>query len=225
MTTGKTAFVFGASGLVGKNLTKQLLDNPNYEKVVLVLRKPLVIINPKALEISADKFIDYDFSEIKPENVHVYCCIGTTIKKAGTKEEFRKVDYDLPLKIANWAKEKEIETFVVISSIGAQAGSGNFYLKTKGEMESALLAVGISRLFIVRPSFLKGLRNEFRLTDEIINIFSGLMNRALYGSFKKYRAIDANKVAKAMIVLANSQEKEGIFESDKLEEIANNGSL
>jgi uncharacterized protein YbjT (DUF2867 family) len=129
------------------------------------------------------------------------------------------------LKIANWAKEKEIETFVVISSIGAQAGSGNFYLKTKGEMESALLAVGISRLFIVRPSFLKGLRNEFRLTDEIINIFSGLMNRALYGSFKKYRAIDANKVAKAMIVLANSQEKEGIFESDKLEEIANNGSL
>lgn len=225
MKTGKIAFVFGASGLVGKDLTKQLLNNHNYEKVVLVIRKPLVIINPKAQEISADQFMEYDFSEINPKDVHVFCCIGTTIKKAETKDAFRKVDYELPLKIGSWLKENGIETFVVISSIGALATSGNFYLKTKGEMENALLALEIPHLFILRPSFLRGLRDEFRIAEEIVNIFSGLMNLLLYGSFKKYRPIQATKVAKAMIVLANSSEKEGIFESDKLEELADKGSV
>lgn len=223
MKTVKIAFVFGASGLVGKDLTKQLLNNPNYEKVVLVIRKPLVIINPKAQEISAERFTEYDFSEIDPKKVHVFCCVGTTIKKAGTKEEFRKVDYELPLKIATWAKEKGIETFAVISSIGAQASSGNFYLKTKGEMENALLALEIPHLFILRPSFLVGLRDEFRFTEEIVNIFSGLIKLLLYGSFKKYKPIQASNVAKAMIILANSSEKEGIFESDRLEELVNKG--
>ncbi len=217
MATGKTAIVFGASGLVGSKLVKELLINPAYSQVLIVTRKPLVIINPKIQEITLGNYKSYNFSETNISDVHVFCCLGTTIKKAGTKDEFKKVDYELPLEVGNWAISKDIQTFVVISSIGANPDTKNFYLKTKGELEEALKLLGFDHLYILRPSLLLGERNEFRLGEEIAKMFSGVLNLTLRGSFKKYKPISAVKVAKAMVFLANSDNKDIIFESDKLE--------
>lgn len=217
MSELKTAIVFGASGLVGSNLYKELLKDASYDKIVLVVRKPLVVINPKVQEIPLDTFEKMDVSEFQPENTHVFCCLGTTIKKAGSKEEFKKVDYELPLMAAQWAKSSGFSTFIAISSIGAKAQSGNFYLRTKGEMEESIKTLNIPRTIFVRPSLLMGTRDEFRLGEEIAKMFSGVMNILFFGPFKKYRAIDAGKVAKAMIILANEEGSETVYESDKLE--------
>jgi uncharacterized protein YbjT (DUF2867 family) len=220
MNPGKIAFVFGASGLVGSHVIKELTTNPVYNKIFAVVRKPLVILDPKVQEIILDTFETFDLSGILAADAHVFCCVGTTIKKAGTQEEFRKADYELPIRIAKWAMSKGMLTFVVISSIGAKATSGNFYLRTKGEMEEGLKAMHFPHLIIVRPSLLLGKRNEFRLGEEAARAFSGLMNLLFWGPLKKYRAIHASTVARAMVILANSSQKQVIFESDKLQVIA-----
>lgn len=218
--TGKTAIIFGASGLVGSNLVKELIKNTAYTQLYLVVRKPLAVVNMKVREIALDKFRDFDLSGITVSDVHVFCCVGTTIKKAGSQQEFRKVDFELPVQAATWAKSKGIETFSVVSSIGANSQTSNFYLKTKGEMEEALKKINFKRLFIARPSLLLGTRAEFRLGEEIAKMFSGLMKILLFGSFKKFKPIEAVKVARAMMLMALSDENGGIYESDKLEAIS-----
>jgi uncharacterized protein YbjT (DUF2867 family) len=222
MTEGKTAFVFGASGLVGSHLVKELLKNPYYSQIYLVVRKPLAVVHLKVHEIYLDKFEDFDFSVVDKSGAQVFCCLGTTIKKAGSKEEFRKVDFELPLKIATWAKAKGINTFGAVSSIGANPHSSNFYLKTKGEMEEGLKAQDFNKLVIVRPSLLLGTRSEFRLGEEMAKIFSGVMKLIFFGSFKKYRAIEASTVSRSLMILVNSDYSNTVFESDKLEALAKN---
>jgi uncharacterized protein YbjT (DUF2867 family) len=212
-----TAIVFGASGLVGGNLVKELVNNASYGKVILVVRKPLIATNPKVQEVPLDKFEELDLTGILPSEVSVFCCLGTTIKKAGSKEEFKKVDYELPLKAAFWAKDSGFKTFIAVSSIGANAQSGNFYLKTKGEMEESIKALAIQRTVFVRPSLLMGTRDEFRLAEEIAKALSGVMNALLYGPLKKYRPIKASKVAKAMVILASKEDPDNYYETDKLE--------
>lgn len=219
MITGKTAFVFGASGLVGNLLLKELINDPAYGKVVVFIRKPLVIVNPKVEEVPLNELESFVSEEITYSESQVFSCVGTTIKTAGSKEEFRKVDYELPMKIAAWAKSKGIQVFAAISSIGAIADSGNFYLRTKGEMEDGLKSFQFAKLILVRPSLLLGIRREFRMGEELAKVFSGVMNLIFFGSFKKYRAINASKVARAIKILANSEADEIVYESDKLQEI------
>jgi uncharacterized protein YbjT (DUF2867 family) len=220
MTEGKTAFVFGASGLVGGHLVKELIKSPYYSHIYLVVRKPLAIVNLKVREIALDKFEEFDFSLVDKAGAQVFCCVGTTIKKAGTREEFRKVDFELPLRIADWAKTYGISTFGAVSSIGANSRSSNFYLKTKGEMEEGLKALHFQKLVIVRPSLLLGTRSEFRLGEEMAKMFSGLMKILFFGPFKKYRAIEASTVARSLLVLVNSDHMGPVFESDNLEALA-----
>lgn len=215
----KTAIVFGASGLIGGHLVKELINDADYGKIFLFVRKPLVIVNNKVQELSLNELENFDFSEISIDSLHVFCCIGTTIKTAGSKEEFRRIDYELPIQFANWAKNAGAPLFAAVSSIGANAASGNFYLKTKGEMEDGLKSLGFKNLVIVRPSLLLGTRNEFRLGEEMAKMFSGVLNLVLFGSLKKYRAIKAATVARAMVVLASSENNEIIYESDKLQEL------
>jgi uncharacterized protein YbjT (DUF2867 family) len=183
------------------------------------VRKPLVTVNPKVDEVSLNEFESFELDEIETLASQVFCCLGTTIKTAGSQEEFRKVDYELPMKIGAWAKSKGVNVFVAISSIGANAASGNFYLRTKGEMEEGLKTFQFSKLILVRPSMLLGTRREFRMGEELAKVFSGVMNLIFFGPMKKYRAIKASKVAMAMKVLANSDAGEVVYESDRLEEI------
>lgn len=220
MTEGKTAFVFGASGLVGGHLIKELIKSPYYNQIYLIVRKPLAVVNLKVREIALDKFEDFDFSVVDKAGAQAFCCVGTTIKKAGTKEEFRKVDLELPLRVANWAKANGINTFGAVSSIGANPRSSNFYLKTKGEMEEGLKAMHFKKLVIVRPSLLLGTRSEFRLGEEMAKMFSGIIKILFFGPLKKYRAIDASSVARSLLILVNTDHSGSVFESDKLEALA-----
>ncbi|HCY00506.1 MAG TPA: hypothetical protein DG754_10235, partial [Bacteroidales bacterium] len=138
-----------------------------------------------------------------PANIDTaYCCLGTTIKKAGSKEAFLEVDLELVVDFANKAKEAGVKRFAVVSSIGANAKSKNFYLNTKGKVEEQLKAIGFKRLVIVQPSLLLGKRNEKRFGEDMGKVLYSVFKFIFIGPLKKYRGIQALDVAKAMIVLA-----------------------
>ncbi len=216
-TKEKTALVFGATGLVGSELTKLLLSNDHYDLVRIFVRNKTDIQHPKLLQVvnSLDN-PDEIASEITGDDL--YCCLGTTREKAGSREAFEWVDLHLPLKIASIALKNEVRKFLVVSSIGAKPSSRNFYLRTKGNMEKGILALNFENICIVRPSILLGQREERRLGEEagkiIIRIFSFLLN----GPLKKYKGIQAETVARAMIRLANTVNKRVILESHKLQD-------
>jgi uncharacterized protein YbjT (DUF2867 family) len=216
-TKDKTALVFGATGLVGSELTKLLLSNDHYDCVKIFVRNPSGIQHPKLVEVLNNLSHPEEIaSEIKGDDL--YCCLGTTREKAGSREAFEWVDLQLPLKIASIALENEVRKFLVISSIGAKPNSRNFYLRTKGNMEQGILAMNFENICIVRPSILLGQRKERRLGEEagkvMVRIFSFMFN----GPLKKYKGIQAETVARAMIRLANTVNKRVILESHKLQD-------
>lgn len=216
----KSAIVFGSSGLIGKALVKQLLSNPNYGEVLCFNRQKQNISDPKYKEVIDDltdlkKLSDFRFGD------EVFCCLGTTIKKAGTKAHFEKVDHDLPLEIAKLAEKKKVKHFLVVSSMGSKAESNNFYLRTKGRMEEAVKKLNIPQITIVRPSMLLGNRSEFRFGEEIGKVGMKIFKPLLSGRWKKYRAIHVDDVSSAMVIIANSSPtSQVIFESNELQEIA-----
>lgn len=215
----KTAIIFGSSGLTGNALLEQLSTMPTYGEIVCINRTPQKISYPNCKEV-IDDFSDLDALAQKIKADEVYCCLGTTIKKAGSKEVFTKVDLDLPVAIANACKKNGVKHFLVISSIGAKANSGNFYLRTKGLMEQAVLDLAIPQTTIVRPSMLLGDRKEVRVGEGIGKIIMKVGGVLMLGKWKKYKAIHVDDVAKAMIIIANtSPTKQNIFESNELQEI------
>ncbi|OFY56717.1 MAG: hypothetical protein A2Y87_00125, partial [Bacteroidetes bacterium RBG_13_46_8] len=151
----RTAVLFGATGLVGSHLLEILIKDEEYAKVFLFSRKPVKSASPKIQEIVTD-FSDPKQMEGHFKGSDIFCCLGTTIKKAKTRESFRQVDFDLPVVLASIASRKPVNRFVVISSIGANAESRNFYLRTKGEMEQAVRGILGEKAVIVRPSMLLG---------------------------------------------------------------------
>lgn len=195
----KSAVVFGATGLVGRNVVEQLLSNDFIYSVTIVVRKEFKSSHPKlkCLILSDFEYLDnlaeYLFADI------FFICTGTTIKKAGSKEIFYKTDHDLPIKIARLAERLNIPVVSVISSIGANSRSGNFYLRTKGMMENSLKEVYKGDLQIIRPSLLLGKREEFRFGELtgafIIKTFGWLM----VGPLRKYQGVKACDVASQMI--------------------------
>jgi uncharacterized protein YbjT (DUF2867 family) len=204
----RTAVVLGATGLVGGFLTGKLLDNPDYHKVVVLARTPGGREHPKLEEhiIDFNRLEDYGGLFAADD---VFCCIGTTMKKAGSKEAFRKVDYDIPVRAAKIA-QMHARQFLLVSSVGANPRSSNFYLRTKGEAEKAILGTTLSSIHILRPSFLIGPRKEKRGGEAVAKFFSGLFNPFLIGGLRKYRGIPAEIVATAMICLALA-DKKGIY--------------
>jgi uncharacterized protein YbjT (DUF2867 family) len=198
----KTALVFGATGQTGEHLTDLLLVDDRYTTVKLFVRKSTGKQHSKLVEIVNDLS---DVSKIQNEIAgnDLFCCLGTTIKKAGSQEAFKKVDYYLPLAIAKAAKTNSVETMITMSSVGANAKSGNFYSKTKGEVEQDIAKVGIASTIFVRPSILLGKRKEFRLGERIGKAVFSLINPLFIGKLKRYKGIHSETVAKAMIHLAN----------------------
>ncbi len=214
------AVVFGANGLVGGELVNELLRTREYERVITVTRKSLPVNDVKLTQIRMTDFSSLmEISEQLAAQVF-FCCVGTTIKKAGTQEAFRKVDLDIPLQIARLAETLAIPHLVVISSIGANAGSGNFYLRTKGEMEKIVRTTYTGNLKIVRPSFLMGKRSEFRLGEKAALVLMKLFGGLFYGKVRKYRGIYAHDVAKAMIKSTTLPADRIIIESDELQDLA-----
>ena len=207
----KTAVLFGATGLTGTHVLQRLAGDDRYGKIIVFSRSEPGIKNDKT-EIIITRLENLEKFEGRLKGDDVFCCLGTTIKKAGSKEQFRKVDLEFPEKIASIASKNKVNNFLVISSIGADPWSSNFYLRTKGEMEKSVLMFDIKNTVILRPSMLIGKRRETRYMEEAAKFIMFPMNFVLQGRLKKYRAIYAETVAKAMIELANSDKAGKIYE-------------
>jgi uncharacterized protein YbjT (DUF2867 family) len=212
----KTAILFGATGLIGGHVLKILQQDDRYSQIIVFTRS-----DPETKYDKAEYIItgldDLDIYEDKLNGDEVFCCLGTTMKKAGSKEQFRKVDLGYPQKIAEIAEKNKIPGFLVISSIGADAESSNFYLRTKGEMEKALFSLNFRSLVVLRPSLLLGKRSESRFMEDAGKAAASLLGSFFLGSLKKYRAIEAEHVAKAMVKFANTISGRKIFESHQIE--------
>lgn len=215
----KTALVIGSTGLIGSQLVDILLESEHYQKVIIFVKREFGKSHPKLEQ----HLINFDAPETYQHLVKgddLFCTIGTTIKKAGSQSAFRKVDYEYPIAFSKIAKTNNIKQFLIVSSLGANKDSNNFYLKTKGEMETELAKANFETTVIVRPSLLLGQRSEFRLGEKIGAIFMKGFSFVLLGSLKKYRAIESSIVARALYLLAQSSLKGyTIYESDELQNI------
>jgi len=197
----KTALIAGASGLTGFYLLKLLLEDETYSEVKVLVRKPLGIEHPLLQQIVYD-YENPDLSVIKAD--HVYCCLGTTMKKAGSKEAFRKVDYEYPLQIAQLAQQNSAEKFALVSAMGANTKSVFFYNKVKGQLEEALKEIPYEAIYIFHPSMLLGPRKEFRLAEELGKILMKIFKIILPSNMKP---IHAFKVANSMYDYMNGEER------------------
>jgi uncharacterized protein YbjT (DUF2867 family) len=201
----RTAVVLGASGLVGGFCLRALVDDPDYSRVVTFGRRELpVFTRAKVAQRVADleSLIAEDFRGAQD----VFCALGTTIRKAGSQAAFRHVDLDLPLRSAREALNAGVEQFIVVSSVGADAESKNFYLRTKGELERELARLPFKAVHILRPSLLIGKRAEFRLAEVIAMALAPALDLVTLGALRKYHSVRAETVGKAMLAAA----KQGI---------------
>lgn len=175
--------------------------------------------NPGLEQVSISDFSRLMDLKDKLDADAYFCCIGTTIKKAGSREAFLKVDHDIPEKIAQLAEALHIPAMVIISSMGANSRSTNFYLRTKGTMEKTVRETYSGNLKFVRPSLLMGKREEFRLGEKIAVGFMKACGWLLAGPLKKYKGIYASDVACAMIKISQSESDKTVYESDELFDI------
>jgi uncharacterized protein YbjT (DUF2867 family) len=205
------AIIFGVTGLTGKALLHNLTEDTRYNKIYIVTRRPCGFIHPKVEEIL---FNYKDFSEMPLIKAHhVFSCLGTTIKKAGSQAAQQLIDRDYPISIAKYANSIGAEKMICVSSVGADSKSGNFYLRAKGEMEEGVKANFKNSVF-VRPSFLLGDREEMRLGEKIgIAVFS-VVNPLLFGGLSKYKGIQVSKLSKAMIESCFKETKQVLYYND-----------
>jgi len=207
----KAALLLGGTGLIGSHLLDYLLQSNCYEKINIIVRRPIEISNSKLNQV-----IVTDFEGLADESYNfafnvddVYCCLGTTIKKAGSQEKFHQVDYLFALKAAQQAKLNGVKQFLIVSSIGADSYSTFFYSRVKGQLEEALIGLGFPALHVFRPSLLLGKRKEFRLGEKLAAVLGKLFAPAFIGSLRKYRPIEGKLVACSLY--HNAQEgKSGI---------------
>ncbi len=215
----KTAVIAGATGLIGKFCLSYLLMDKNYTKVIVISRRPFPMKDPKLENIVCefDNLAQYA-QQLKADDV--YCCLGTTIAVAGSKENFKKVDLEYPLSLAKITKQQGAKKYMLVSAMGANASSSIFYNKVKGELEESLKQLGFNCLHIFQPSLLTGLRREFRLGERIAQTMMKVFNPLLLGSLKKYKSIEGMVVAYAMHAKAQ-EEQQGVFTypSNQIQEI------
>ncbi len=215
-----TALIAGASGLVGSGLLQLLLDAPEYEQVISVGRRRLEVDHPKLVQVVAD-FAALERLAEPLRGDDAFCCLGTTRKKAGSREAFRAVDHGAVLAYAWAAKRGGARRFFTVSSLGANAGSRVFYNRVKGETEDALRVLGFATLGIFRPSLLLGPRTEYRFGERLGAVFAALLDPLLFGRWRKYRAIRTVVVARAMLRCSFGTGARGvlIFESDEIQDL------
>ncbi|HTF80442.1 MAG TPA: NAD(P)H-binding protein [Cytophagales bacterium] len=195
-----TATLIGATGLIGGHLLDLLIADEHFNKVKVLVRRPIEVLHPK-LEVAIVDFADFAVlkSTIEGSDV-VFCAVGTTQKKVkGDLEAYRKVDFDIPVHAAQCCTEVGCPQFLLVSAIGASSASGNFYLKLKGQVEDAIKAIGLPSVTVFRPSMLLGRRQETRLGEQIGQV---LMKPLSFLIPSPYKAIEAKAVARAMLTTA-----------------------
>ncbi len=196
------------------------LQNSSIDECYVFGRTSTGKTHPKLTEIINQNFLN-ELEVNFPLVDVVICCLGTTIKKAGSEKSFYNTDVEIPLKIADLAIKHAVKHFIIQSSVGANSKSGNFYLKCKGELEDALINKKFESLVIARPSVLLGARKEFRLGELLSKSAMKLFSWTLIGSMRKYKAIKALDVAKAMLELSIHQPQGvKILEYDEIQNIS-----
>ncbi len=200
----KKSIVLGSTGLIGKHLLTYLGEKDS--SVIAITRRSINDL-PKNVSTMIIDFDEFLVQGHLPDCEHIYICLGTTIKKAGSQESFKKVDLDYCLGFAKKARESGATKISLVTSVGADADSKNFYLKTKGQLENKIKAVGFDSVNIFQPGLLLGNRDEVRPLEFLGQYGSFLLNMVLIGALKKYRSIEASNVANSM---ANSSNKNGI---------------
>jgi len=199
----KVALLAGASGLVGGYVLDSLLDAPDFARVFAISRRPLGREHPRL----ANRILQFEKLEtqLKGTQCHVaFCCLGTTLKQAGSEKAFRQVDYDFVLSFARAAKAAGAQRFVIVTSAGANTASKHFYLRVKGEVEQALEGIGFASLDILQPGPIMGFRTELRPLELLTMAFMPLVNLFLTGARLPYRGIGARTVAAAVVGAARS---------------------
>lgn len=213
----KQAVIAGATGLVGGECLKLLLDR--YDSVTAFVRRSTGRAHPNLHE----RHLDFDrlgTVEIPP-GAHVYCALGTTIKTAGSQEAFRRVDYDYPKMLAERTADAPETRFLLVSSIGANSRSNNFYLRTKGDLEDAVRALPIESVHIFRPSVLVGDRTESRPGEKFGIVMTEAAAFLLLAGLRKYRAMPVPTLAAAMVAAANRDVRgQFIYHYDEILKVA-----
>jgi uncharacterized protein YbjT (DUF2867 family) len=203
----RTAVVIGSTGLIGEDLVERLASQGTWNQVLAVSRKSKVWVNPKIRTLLFD-FANWGELELQittfaqRSHLDFFCCLGSTIKKAGSEAEFRKIDLEAVAAFAVLAQRCKAEQLLVVSSLGADPDSDFFYNRVKGEMEQAVLQRFPGELHFLRPSLLLGDRKEFRLGERLAMFFAPTYSVLMMGEFAKYKPIEAKQVSKAMVIVA-----------------------
>jgi uncharacterized protein YbjT (DUF2867 family) len=208
------ALVAGASGLVGGQLVT-ILRQQKYKEIILLLRRPLGINDERVREI----LVDFDDLESIDEHIradHIFISLGTTIKKAGSKEAFTKVDYSYPLNVASLFKKRGASRLAIVTALGSDEHSPFFYNKTKGAVERDILALDYDGTTILRPSLIMGDRAEHRAGEKLAMLLFQNLAFLFVGPFKKYKGVSATAIASAMVANVD-QEGVHIIPSEKIQ--------
>ena len=214
----KTALIFGSSGLVGKKLLSQVINNSNYSKIKIFVRSSPDISDRKIEMINTD-FKDLEIIKNLITGDDCFFCIGTTKKNSPDKSEYRRVELDLPKKIAQISKSNNVKSFIFVSSGFADPKNSGDYLKFKGLVEEEIKSLNFEKIGILRPSFLLGNRKENRVGEKIGIFIFKLLSPIFVGPIKKMKPIHSEKVAKAMIKIANENIQKTIFESNEISDL------
>ena len=215
----KTALIFGSSGLIGNELFKTILLGNTYDKIKIFVRAIPEVDNPK-VEIIKTDFRNLEKYKDKIIGDDCYFCIGTTKKDTPDKNEYTRIEYDIPLRVAKIAKENSVNSFFYVSSIGANSKASSNYLKNKGQVEEKLKNLNFKKLAIIRPSLLVGNRKSFRLGEVIFTPVMNTLSLFAFGSLKKYKPIKIENVVKAMLYISTSTSNKIVYESNELETLA-----
>jgi uncharacterized protein YbjT (DUF2867 family) len=220
MPPARTALLLGATGLVGGQCLRLLLDEDAYERVVVLGRRPLPVEHDKLEQHEIDFERLRDFTPLLQAR-DVFCCLGTTINKAGSEAAFRKVDFTYPTELARLCVEGGSEQFLIVSALGANAKSSIFYNRVKGEVEDTIARLPFKGIQIFRPSLLLGEREEFRRGERLAQQASKLLSPLFVGALAKYRPVAAREVAAAMLEVAiDCPAGVNLFESDRIRRMA-----
>ena len=214
----KTAILLGATGLTGRLLLTRLVADDSYVSIKLFSRRASGNKSPKIKEFIGDTLQLESFKNDFTAD-EVFCCIGTTSAKTKDRTVYKAIDFGIPFTASKLAKDNNIPTFLVISSMGANTKSNIFYSRTKGEMEQAVLSQNIPNTYILRPSLIMGERDQRRIGERVGAVLLKLTSVFLVGRLKKYRAIEADCIASAMIHLATSKPDMQIVSSDNIQEL------
>ena len=198
----RTAVIVGSTGAIGRQVMPLLVASPRFDKIIVLHHRATSYSGLAKVEERVVGFAGIPQPVPGDDIEAVFCCVGTTQKKAGSSEAFQKVDRDIPVALARWASANNATTFVGVSSVDARATARSVYLKTKGEMEGGVAGAGLRSTYLLRPSLLAGGRDEYRLAERVGNRVLAVIGPLMAGPLRKYRAVHTKTVARAMLVCA-----------------------